>query len=129
MTLNINSAIKSVYLPGVYTQYTEFFVTLISKYNNKGIDNTAYPTGYQIPTTLVRTGNDWSEFELTFPTDWAREIDLEGYYDFRLFGREGNIIVERNKWLCKVINSYETSNPDYHYQSNNENNEQYTYFE
>ena len=99
MTLNINSAIKSVYSPGVYTQYTEFFVTLISKYNNKGIDNTTYPTGYQIPTTLVRTGNDWSEFELTFPTDWAREIDLEGYYDFRLFGKEVILLV-------KEINGY-----------------------
>lgn len=126
MTLNIDSTIKSVYLPGVYTQYNSFWVTLVSKYNNKGINNNIF--NYQIPTTLIRTGNDWTEFELTFPTDWAREINLGGYYDFRLFGMEGNIGGEINKWLCKVINSYEISNRDTEYISDNDKNEQYTYF-
>lgn len=129
MTLEIYSALENVYLRGIYTQYDEFFVTLISKYNNKGIDNTTYPTGYKIPTTLITTGENWTEFELTFPTEWAREVNLSGYYDFRLFGKQGNTTSEVAKWLCKVVNAYESNYSDTEYYSNNENNEQYVYFQ
>lgn len=125
MTLYLTTTRVSVYFYGNYPKSTGWRMRLISKYNNKTLINGEYAN---IGLTFVKEGDGWTEF-LTDPLDFSiqRSNNIGGYYECILEGYTTGWN-EFDNILCKVKNSYDLSDPQVDYLSDNENNEQYVYF-
>lgn len=126
MIVNLQNQANRVYFNGILPKYTTYRMRLVSKYSNKEIDNDEF--GF-INLTDLEQGEGW--FSFTYDTDITslQTKELNEYYDCILEGVDINdsvFFIQKN--LCKVLNNFNSDNPDVVYTSNNEDNEQYIYF-
>lgn len=124
MIVDLRNAGNLVYFNGTLPDYIGYRLRLVSRYSNKEIRN----GGGTIDLTLYQEETDWFSMKLgTIPTSFNEEIN--DYYDCYLEGEcETAPYQTIQKVLCKVINTFDSDNPNVKYLSDNENNEQYIYF-
>lgn len=129
MIINLQETDNMVYFRGTLTTYTSYWMKLKSKYSNKGIlnDEVIYGSGNLFPLILVDRELDWYSFSVRFSNTEVDDFDIGGYYDCIIYGSNdnGHTLTQINKKLCRVINNWTT---DRNYISDNEENEQFTYF-
>lgn len=129
MIINLQETDNSLYLRGILTPYTSYWMKLVSKYSNKGIlnDEVIYGSSNLFPLTLVDNESDWYSFTIDFTNTDVDDFDIGGYYDSIIYGSNdgGDTLTQINKKLCRVINNWTTLT---NYISDNEENGQFTYF-
>jgi len=128
MVINLQNTNDILYFRGSLTPYLEYRMRLVSKYNNKGILNDAivYTTNDYFPLTIVDDYDLWYSFSTDFSNTDISNYDIGGYYDCIIEGsNDGSTWTEINRKLVRVFNNWTT---DVSYTSNNENNEQFTYY-
>lgn len=126
MIVNLQNQANRVYFNGILPKYNTYRMRLVSRYSNKEIDNDNFGV---INLTDLEQGEGW--FSFTYDTDITslQTKELNEYYDCILEGVDINdsvFFIQKN--LCKVLNNFNSDNPDVVYTSNNEDNEQYIYF-
>ena len=126
MIVDLREQTNRVYFNGIKPKYNAFRMSLVSRYNNKEINNDEF--GF-INLSSVDTGDSWYSFTYSSDISSLQSIELNDYYDCILYGLDINdTSYEIQRVLCKVLNNFNTDNPDVNYISNNEDNEQYVYF-
>ena len=126
MIVDLRNQGNRVYFNGILPKYFTARLRLVSRYSNKEIDNDEF--GF-IELTDDFEGEGWYSFRFLTNISSLQNIELNEYYDciFECLDGVGNITYSE-KNLCKVLNNFDSRNPDVVYTSNNEDNEQYIYF-
>lgn len=135
--LKTGQTFQNIYVRGSFgDEYFLYTMSLRSKYNNLNFNNdqTFSLPEQRIGLIKVETNERWTHFRTNlsqFPSiqSWFTK-DFGGYYEFVLEGvtlDEPENYVLLDSRLCRVINEF-TEKPDIQYLSNNENNEQFTYY-
>ena len=128
MVINLQNNGDTLYFRGILTPYLYYRMRLVSKYNNKGIlnDSVIYHTNTYFPLSVITDSDDWYSFSIDFTNTNIEDYDIGGYYDCIIEGsNDESVWNEINTKLVRVFNNWTT---DTTYVSNNENNEQYTYY-
>lgn len=125
---------SEIYVRGsINDEYLVYTMTLVSKYNNMTFNNNQEINSLtKVVLAKVNITPNWSHFRFKYnntpATDFWNKKDFGGYYEFILEGTNdlGNYVT-LHSGLCRVVNNF-TDNPDITYVSDNENNEQFTYY-
>lgn len=125
MIVDLRSSDNLVYFNGTLPDYSSYRLKLVSRYSHKGLLNT---NTVFISLTLEEEESDWFAFGFNDPlTQYQGEMD--DYYDCILIGVDAvDRQFEIQKVLCKVLNNFNTDNPNVEYISDNEDNEQFIYY-
>lgn len=124
MTIDFNNPTFSISPRSDYSIYTQFFGRMIMNYNNLRYGN---DEDFNFRLSANTSNERYYEF-LIEDVDGMLDFDTNGYYKFELWGRitaEDEYLLD--SFLVKLINNFNWSNA-IEYQSNNEDNKQFTYF-
>jgi len=126
MIVDLRNQSNRVYFNGIIPKYNTARLRLVSRYSNKEIDNDEF--GF-IQLTDDFEGEGWYSFRFLTNIIPLQNIELNEYYDCIFECLDGlDRITYTEKNLCRVLNNFDSTNPDVVYTSNNEDNEQYIYF-
>jgi|DEB0MinimDraft_10_1074344.scaffolds.fasta_scaffold21571_2 hypothetical protein len=129
MVFDFRSTSGTIYVDTDLNRWSNYKMIITSLYNNKGINNTIG----DIP--LTRSITPVSSRFTTFTFDFSGDpdlsglvnLDVNGYYKVRFYGDDGGRAEILATYPCKIITNY--SDETYkRYVSDNEDNEQYTYY-
>ena len=125
MIVDLRNSGNRVYFNGISLKYPFVRMRLVSNYSNKEILNDTFGN---IELDNLYEGEGWFSYKYSTDITPLQNVELNEYYTCILEESNGGSWIERQRVLCKVLNNFNTENPDVVYNSNNENNEQYIYF-
>jgi hypothetical protein len=129
MVFDFKQLAFTVYFDGdIYQGENEHKLKLISRYNNKPIlngEDTGDGAGL-FDMDIVEHNDRYTEVDIDFTNTNLQTEDIEGLYDWEVIYDDAVV----TSGICKVFNSSTTEGASdvFEYTSDNEDNEQYTFY-